>query len=394
MTTTPPRCRRDATVMPPRRRRDAFATPSRASIRRGRRYLERVQGIVDGSAPSLYCHETKSWVPEGGRCNRCGLNHTLMEAQHFRRTFPDGEAYMRGLECYQMPPLDEWFALTEMSDGARGRADDGLDFQPIVATIRGSQIPSNYAAAGHDAVVPCGRRGAARRVSIHVRVGDLLHALDTRLASAARGAVRFLLNALRVAALLDDVSVLVVSDSSAATLADLGADITERVTGSRVEPFQPGKTWSDGVSRFQSATTRDGFQFDVVSNGNPLVALHCVASADLILTPRSCKERNDCKSFASCDDGTGEVRCSSFASLALALSRGLSLGVSNDRRFSDGDVRLCAANASRALSGVPGASALAYCGRRRSRAAAASARVQAKAKRSEAKRPVVKAAPT
>mmetsp|Transcript_19305 Transcript_19305/g.60428 ORF Transcript_19305/g.60428 Transcript_19305/m.60428 type:complete len:512 (-) Transcript_19305:57-1592(-) len=310
-------------------------------------YLERVRGVVDGNAPSLYCHESSSWIPQSGKSTNASVN-----AEHFLRLFPDGEAYMRGLECYQMPPLDEWFALTEMSDGARGRADDGLDFQPIVATIRGSQIPSNYAAAGHDAVVPCGRRGAARRVSIHVRVGDLLHALDTRLASAARGAVRFLLNALRVAALLDDVSVLVVSDSSAATLADLGADITERVTGSRVEPFQPGKTWSDGVSRFQSATTRDGLVFDVLSQGNPLVALHCVASADVVLTPLSCKDRSVCSTLTCPPSGDARrplnesLRCSNFVSLALALSRRASVGVPSGWKLTDRELEHYASKAS------------------------------------------------
>ena len=150
-----------------------------------------MRGVVDGNAPSLYCHEASSWHPKGGLVFGKKKNRTReaeIYVEHLGRG--DGEAYMRDLECYQMPPLDEWFALPALrgADGSwsgaqgswrEGGADDSPDFQPSVAAIRASRIPSNYAAVNRDAVAPCGgRRGAARRVSIHVRVGDLLRAAD------------------------------------------------------------------------------------------------------------------------------------------------------------------------------------------------------------------------
>ena len=202
--------------------------------------------------------------------------------------------------------------------------------------------------------------------------------------------MRFLLNALRVAALLDDVSVLVVSDSSAATragnqtacclrdawafrgdelrrrveltvgsvaaqattLAAVAANITARANGSKEEHFRPGKTWSDGVSRLQSATTRDGLVFDVLSQGNPLVALHCVASADVVLTPLSCKDRSVCSTFTCPPSGDARrplnesLRCSNFVSLALALSRRASVGVPSGWKLTDRELEHYASKAS------------------------------------------------
>ncbi|KAH8048756.1 hypothetical protein JL721_11843 [Aureococcus anophagefferens] len=71
-------------------------------------YLRDVDGLYDGFAPSLYCHE-RDWVRS--QCKLC--------------RWPTGDAVFRDhFECFVAPPFDEWFgfdALPPADDPAWGR---------------------------------------------------------------------------------------------------------------------------------------------------------------------------------------------------------------------------------------------------------------------------------
>ena len=129
------------------------------------------------------------------------------------------------------------------------------------------------------------------RVAIHVRLGDLK--VNDR---GARDAAEALRASLRVAADLEHreaatkgrVHVLVVSDSSAAEIvAALARAPSKRQRPVAVE--RPARRWSDGVSHFEEAATsglRPGdLTLTFLGAGNPLVALDCLASANVVLSP-------------------------------------------------------------------------------------------------------------
>ena len=169
----------------------------------------------------------------------------------------------------------------------------------------------------------------------------------------AREAVEALSTSLQLAADLQHrqpvtkgkVHVLVVSDSSAAEL----AAVLAKTPSKRKHPIriklQTKKRWSDGVSRFEEATTR-GLQpkdlnLSFLGAGNPLVALDCLASANVVLSP--CATSDPLFSHPHGEDGQASnhtwrtakdakdvfergglrgLRCSNFIGIARLLSSG------------------------------------------------------------------------
>ncbi|KAH8094043.1 hypothetical protein JL720_4030 [Aureococcus anophagefferens] len=147
-------------------------------------YLRDVDGLGDGFAPSLYCHE-RDWLNAdrsvtSGCKRRSSLHHKqnckakttcswkektneCREKSDSKSGWPTGDALFRDhFECFLAPPFDEWFgfdALPPADDPAWGRR----------------AVAETYAAVDRDAFVDCGAADGELRVVVHVRLGDLIH---------------------------------------------------------------------------------------------------------------------------------------------------------------------------------------------------------------------------
>ena len=265
-------------------------------------YLRGVDGLGDGFAPSLYCHE-RDWLNAHlfatSNCKRshskqdCTANATCawhekkercMEnskpkklGREVLRVYPTGDALFRDhFECFVAPPFDEWFgfdALPPADDPARGRR----------------AVAEAYAAVDRDAWVDCGAADGELRVVVHARLGDLIHTPGGVALRASTAAGARLRNALRVVAELRArlperrVHALILSDSPPETVAATleGLDVGIRVGGAR----------RDGASHLVDGRTvglENDFDVSFHGAGHPFVALHCMAAADLLLWPETC----------------------------------------------------------------------------------------------------------
>ncbi|KAK7253679.1 hypothetical protein SO694_00002267 [Aureococcus anophagefferens] len=267
-------------------------------------YLRDVDGLGDGFAPSLYCHE-RDWLNAdrsvtSGCKRRSSLHHKqnckakttcswkektneCREKSDSKSGWPTGDALFRDhFECFLAPPFDEWFgfdALPPADDPAWGRR----------------AVAETYAAVDRDAFVDCGAADGELRVVVHVRLGDLIHPDLSANASAEvtliemRSEGGHLRNALRVVAALRArlpgrrVHTLILSDSPPETVAATleGLDVGIHVGGAR----------RDGASHLVDGRTvglENDFDVSFHGAGHPLVALHCMAAADLLLGPEKC----------------------------------------------------------------------------------------------------------
>ncbi|KAH8069330.1 hypothetical protein JL721_6154 [Aureococcus anophagefferens] len=219
-------------------------------------YLRDVDGLGDGFAPSLYCHE-RDWLNAdrsvtSGCKRRSSLHHKqnckakttcswkektneCREKSDSKSGWPTGDALFRDhFECFLAPPFDEWFgfdALPPADDPAWGRR----------------AVAETYAAVDRDAFVDCGAADGELRVVVHVRLGDLIHPDLSAKASAEvtliemRSEGGHLRNALRVVAALRArlpgrrVHTLILSDSPPETVAATleGLDVGIHVGGAR-----------------------------------------------------------------------------------------------------------------------------------------------------------------
>jgi hypothetical protein len=266
-------------------------------------YLRDVDGLYDGFAPSLYCHE-RDWLGADrtvtSLCKRirgkqdCTANTRCSWQEKTNACvgksrcklcrWPTGNAVFRDhFECFVAPPFDEWFGFDALPP-----ADDPAWERRAAAKA--------YAAVDRDALVDCGAADGELRVVVHVRLGDLIHpdlsvnASATALASISmRSQGGQLQNALRVVAGLRArlsgrrVHALILSDSPPETVAATleGLDVGIRVGGAR----------RDGASHLvdgRTAGLETDFDVSFHGAGNPLVALHCMAAADLLLGPERC----------------------------------------------------------------------------------------------------------
>ena len=155
-------------------------------------------------------------------------------------------------------------------------------------------VAETYAAVDRDAFVDCGAADGELRIVVHVRLGDLIHAdLVPNVSATDERPMRVegahLRNALRVVAGLRArlpgrrVRALILSDSPPETVARTleGLDVGIRVGGAR----------RDGASHLvdgRTAGLEDDFDVSFHGAGHPLVALHCMAAADLLLGPEKC----------------------------------------------------------------------------------------------------------
>ena len=242
-------------------------------------FLRDVDGLGDGFAPSLYCHE-RDWL-HAGKKRVTGEEIAGVQIADRWRT---GDAVFRDrFECFLTPPLDEWFgfdALPPADDPGWGRR----------------AAAKAYAAVDRDALVDCGAADGELRVVVHVRLGDLIHPdLSVNASATAVTSISMrsqggqLQNALRVVAGLRArlsgrrVHTLILSDSPPETVAATleGLDVGISVGGAR----------RDGASHFvdgRTAGLEDDFDVSFHGAGHPFVALHCMAAADLLLWPETC----------------------------------------------------------------------------------------------------------
>ena len=240
-------------------------------------FLRDVDGLGDGFAPSLYCHE-RDWL-HAGKKRVTGEEIAGVQIADRWRT---GDAVFRDrFECFLTPPLDEWFGFDALPP-----ADDPAWERRAVG--------ETYAAVDRDAFVDCGAADGELRVVVHVRLGDLIHAdLVPNVSATDERPIRVegahLRNALRVVAGLRArlpgrrVRALILSDSPPETVARTleGLDVGIRVGGAR----------RDGASHLvdgRTAGLEDDFDVSFHGAGHPLVALHCMAAADLLLGPERC----------------------------------------------------------------------------------------------------------
>ena len=275
--------------------------------------------LGDGFNPSLYCHQRGTVKQDFEATHEEGC---VEGADAFRAylaaRYATGDALFRDhFECYASPPFDAWFGF----DALPPAGDAAWDRRAVAETY--ASLDRGAFAGG------CGAAAGDVRLVIHARLGDLL-------ATAGRTEGKRLRNALVIAGKLverrrDRVHVLVLSDSPAAAVAGLlEGDV-------RVEL---GDARSDGVSQLVDGRTvglgAGDFDVTLKGGGHPLVALHCMATADVLLGPETPKcgdpwvpraRRLGAARWAAQSGATG-VRCSNMVRFARNLNaRGAFRGV-------------------------------------------------------------------
>ena len=295
-------------------------------------YLRDVRGLADGFAPSLYCHAQNA-VSKSPKLaafrDRFQMEKGSKVLDFFVATFPTGAALFEDhFECFLVPDLDRWFAFDGLPLRLEGK---GADPRPAIAEAYHAMDRSGFVGTCGTADLP-----PKLRVAIHVRLGDLRGKAEETVQ-----AVETLSSALQVAADLQHrqpttkgkLHILVVSDSSAAELATaLATSATKRKHPVRIK-VQTARRWSDGVSHFDEATTTGLRPKDValtfIGAGNPLVALDCLASAHVVLSP--CVTSDPLFSHAirkqPFEGQPKHTRCSNFVRMARFLSSGAFHGV-------------------------------------------------------------------
>ena len=322
-------------------------------------HLRDVQGLADGFAPSLYCHSRAKTGLHASIMKTPELHAIVKKSRRkstdrkdalidvFVSLFPNGTALFKDkFECFLVPNLDQWFGFYRLPSRLKSK-----DASPLHA------VGEAYRAVDHGSFV--GTCGTAEhppklRVAIHVRLGDL------RGTEEGEQAVDTLATSLQLAADLQHrqpatkgtLHVLVVSDSSATELAAaLAKRASKRKHPVRID-VQTERRWSDGVSHFDEATTSglqpNDLNLTFIGVGNPLVALDCLASANVVLSP--CATSDPLFSHPHGEDGQPlnvakdlfgrsgwHVRCSNFIGVARLLSSGAFHGVP-PRELGEGDV--------------------------------------------------------
>ncbi|KAH8053082.1 hypothetical protein JL722_9748 [Aureococcus anophagefferens] len=259
-------------------------------------YLRDVAGLGDGFAPALYCHETDAWLKPFNHLKKkfdkdYGKARKALR-RYFYDAYPSGDDFLRGhFECFLAPPLDEWFGF----DALPPEDDPAWERRAVAET---------YAALGREAFAG----GADRVEGEHLRNAlRIVAALRARLPAASP---------LRPERLPPE--------TVAATLD--GLDVGIRV----------GRKRRDGASRLvdgRTAGLEHDFDVSFHGAGNPLVTLHCMATADLLLGPEKCGDpwvpsasHEKVNNFRV--SSLGGERCSHLLSFGRELSaRGLFRGL-------------------------------------------------------------------
>ncbi|KAH8051443.1 hypothetical protein JL720_15157 [Aureococcus anophagefferens] len=216
--------------------------------------------------------------------------------RYFYDAYPSGDDFLRGhFECFLAPPLDEWFGF----DALPPEDDPAWERRAVAET---------YAALGREAFAGGETAPTASRAST----------CGTRSASSRRcerGS-----RPRRRALVLSDFA----AETVAATLD--GLDVGIRV----------GRKRRDGASRLvdgRTAGLEHDFDVSFHGAGNPLVTLHCMATADLLLGPEKCGDpwvpsasHEKVNNFRV--SSLGGERCSHLLSFGRELSaRGLFRGL-------------------------------------------------------------------
>jgi len=270
---------------------------------------------------SLYCHQKQ-----------------LATADSFSSS---AEFWERQYECYEVPPLDRWFNLqSDLVDQDEERC--------VQLKVREHHSPDgNSSSRWHNFLraqywdetpdapmvkdLSCGRtvaRDETWQLALHLRLGDLIapvlvdngadkgraEIFSERVAHGIDGLKRALQLLSHVQSTLHNASAhssfrsLVITDSPFASVKQLLHTAGVHLSVERT--FQDELTsYTDVKARFPSGESEGGegkMQLSFMSDdANPLVALHCLAAADVLLLPAAAHEY-----------------VSSFALMAASLSRG------------------------------------------------------------------------
>ena len=263
-------------------------------------YFRNVAGLAHDYNASIYCH-------------RGPTNWSL----HVEK----GEGQLaHDFRCLRMPPLEEWFNF----------------FIPDVRVVPAPTVADMYAEAGdrHDMGISCGHTRGVNpmelSIALHFRLGDLVGKpcsraarCDSTVQNPMVGGAHFVIkNALQILSQLTVVQtrhklhVTVISDSPLdvinSILKPLGIGMRQ-ITVIRQGIVDIVIAITEGLSPVE-------LKLHVISGGNPLVGLHCLGTAQVVLGVFD----------ASRGHSYGSTRSSNFMLLAKMLSKGAFFSIPSD----------------------------------------------------------------
>jgi len=266
-------------------------------------YFRNVAGLAHDYNASIYCHKrATNWS---------------LQAVHVVASEDQLAHYY---SCSLMPPLDEWFNF----------------FIPDVHMVPAPTVADMYAEAGDrlDMSMSCGRgRGAnpmELSIALHFRLGDLVGKpcsraagwCDSTVHNPMVGGAHFVIrNALQI---LSQLTAQTRHKLHVTVMSDSPLDVINSI----LEPL--------GIGMRQIAVIRQGvvdiviasteglspveLKLHVISGGNPLVGLHCLATAQVVLGAFDTSRHHS----------YGPTRISNFMLLARMLSKGTFFSVASD----------------------------------------------------------------
>ena len=254
-------------------------------------YLRSISGLeVQGRTASLYCHQARyegrsTDVAELYRGDLVGFLHV-----HFT--------------CYCVPSLDDFFGLSLLASQKVGPSIGPSD-----------RLKQVFWAAQHEGI-SCGRKPQHLVFAAHVRMGDLLSTptppanerddsgkiriwqalYPGRLQQSADAFIATVRWVAAVEAALGSsrrLQLLVVSDAPSTSLAELLTATSQTSEGVSMRVVSNNVRYHDGMSGhtlMRLNLTREEspgwheLELDVLDEGNPLIAIQCMAAADILIT--------------------------------------------------------------------------------------------------------------
>jgi hypothetical protein len=242
-------------------------------------YLKGVRGLdhsLDHDA-SLYCH--------------------MADPQEFATAgYTRTDLMRRRYHCYTIPPLDEWFGVGRLPATAPSKRQIAAAYWDQKAEMARDGVFLNCNLPAEE--LP--RQGGGgelptHRVAIHLRLGDVLQALKggkwngpslegsewrfrTRLKEVTAGIQRTFSLVSELASLREThrLHVLVATDSEI-------PDVLKLLEKHGTPTASVRPLTAHGIPRTVVMVSGAPLELDFLADGNPLVALHCMASANVLL---------------------------------------------------------------------------------------------------------------
>lgn len=297
------------------------------SVRKSAIYLKNVSSLGDA-----YCHKVR--------------------ADDDPSTYNESVEYLHAnFQCYKVPPLDEWFNTRWLLPSNSYKDDPDRDPRCFAVTFSPNtcgtacnervqqEFQLNYWKGHEDDAITCGSDATISEeqfvVAIHLRLGDLLHPPDlqytqdklnripyyhARLKHSIEGfekTLKYIDKSFSDMADEHGLRILVVSDlPTTSTEHDLNelfrGDIWQQSLRLRAIP---DSIYNDGMSQHVLISHQLSSLpvIDLMLDSNPLVGLHCLGKADLMVEPSS----------------------SYFGNLAVMINRGTAITPGNGLKYFD-----------------------------------------------------------